>query len=149
VPNSVLVTTQLTNWTLRESYGRLRVDFGVAYGTDKDLVARLANEAIRKLDCALTNMPGREPQVRLAKFGDNALEFTVLFWVSRQGVRRPGRTRAEFLWELETLLRENHVEIPFPQRDIHFRSDFRTPPGQGAEPGEPLDRETTDREKSS
>lgn len=149
VPNSVLVTTQLTNWTLRESYGRLRVDFGVAYGTDKDLVAKLANEAIRKLDCALTNMPGREPQVRLAKFGDSALEFTVLFWVSRQGVRRPGRTRAEFLWELETLLRDNQVEIPFPQRDIHFRSDFRTPPEQGAEPASLVDREASDRESSS
>ena len=149
VPNSVLVTTQLTNWTLRESYGRLRVDFGVAYGTDKDLVAKLANEAIRKLDCALTNMPGREPQVRLSKFGDSALEFTVLFWVSRQGVRRPGRTRAEFLWELETLLRDNHVEIPFPQRDIHFRSDFRTAPEQGAEPGSLVDRETPDRDSSS
>lgn len=149
VPNSVLVTTQLTNWTLRESYARLRVDFGVAYGTDKDLVAKLANEAIRKLDCALTNMPGREPQVRLSGFGDNALEFTVLFWVSRQGVRRPGRTRAEFLWELETLLRENQVEIPFPQRDIHFRSDFRTLPEQGAEPGEPVDREASDQDTSS
>lgn len=149
VPNSVLVTTQLTNWTLRESYGRLRVDFGVAYGTDKDLVAKLANEAIRKLDCALTNMPGREPQVRLSKFGDSALEFTVLFWVSRQGVRRPGRTRAEFLWELETLLRDNHVEIPFPQRDIHFRSDFRTPPERGAEPASLVDREAPDRESSS
>jgi len=97
----------------------------------------------------LTNMPGREPQVRLSKFGDSALEFTVLFWVSRQGVRRPGRTRAEFLWELETLLRDNHVEIPFPQRDIHFRSDFRTAPEQGAEPGSLVDREAPDRESSS
>jgi len=149
VPNSVLVTTQLTNWTLRESYGRLRVDFGVAYGTDKDLVAKLANEAIRKLDCALTNMPGREPQVRLSNFGDSALEFTVLFWVSRQGVRRPGRTRAEFLWELETLLRDNHVEVPFPQRDIHLRSDFRTPPEKGAEPASLVDREASEREASS
>ncbi|MGA9575690.1 MAG: mechanosensitive ion channel domain-containing protein [Lysobacterales bacterium] len=134
VPNSVLVTTQLTNWTLRESYGRMRVTFGVAYGTDKELVEKIANEAIKKIDCALTNMPGREPQVRLSSFGDSALEFTVLFWVSRQGVRRPGRTRANFLWELETLLNENGVEIPFPQRDIHVKSDFRSLQEPGAEP---------------
>ncbi len=134
VPNSVLVTTQLTNWTLRESYARLRVSFGVAYGTDKELVKKVANEAIRKVDCALTNMPGREPQVRLTKLGDNAMEYTVLFWVSRQGVRRPGLTRAEFLWELETLLRENGIQIPFPQRVIHIVSDSRTLPEKGAEP---------------
>lgn len=125
VPNSVLVTTQLTNWTLRETYGRMRVSFGVAYRSDKELVKNLALEAVKKVDCALTHMPEREPQVRLVNFGDNALEFTVLFWVSRQGVRRPGRTRANFMWELETLLVENGVEIPFPQRDIHVKSDFR------------------------
>ncbi len=139
VPNSVLVTTQLTNWTLRESYGRLRVSFGVAYGTDKELVKKVANEAVRKLDCALTNMPGREPQVRLSSFGESSMDYTVLFWVSRQGVRRPGRTRADFLWELETLLRENNVQIPFPQRDIHVVSDFRIPPEKGAEPDTLID----------
>ena len=110
------------------------MSFGVAYGTDKELVAKVANEAIRRVDCALSNMPGREPQVRLSAFGDNALEFTVLFWVSRQGVRRPGRTRADFLWELETLLRENGIEVPFPQRDIHIKSDYRALQEKGAEP---------------
>lgn len=135
VPNSVLVTTQLTNWTLRESYGRMRVSFGVAYRTDKELVKSLALEAVKKVDCALTHMPGREPQIRLVNFGDNALEFTVLFWVSRQGVRRPGRTRANFMWELETLLVENGVEIPFPQRDVHVKSDFRALQEPALEPG--------------
>ena len=139
VPNSVLVTTQLTNWTLRESYGRMRVSFGVAYGTDKDLVRNLALEAVKKVDCALTHMPDREPQIRLVNFGDNALEFTVLFWVSRQGVRRPGRTRASFMWELETLLVENGVEIPFPQRDVHVKSDFRAQLEPALDPGSPED----------
>jgi len=134
VPNSVLVTTQLTNWTLRESYGRLRVPFGVAYGTDKELVKKVAIEAIGKVESALTHMPGRDPQIRLSNFGDSSLEFTALFWVSRQGVRRPGRTRAEFLWELETLFHDNGIEIPFPQRDIHVKSDFRAQQDPGAEP---------------
>jgi len=134
VPNSVLVTTQLTNWTLRESYGRLRASFGVAYGTDKELVKEVAIEAIKKVDSALTHMPGREPQVRLVSFGDSALEFTVLFWVSRQGVRRPGRTRADFMWELHTLFVERGIEIPFPQRDIHVKSDFRVLKDPALEP---------------
>lgn len=133
VPNSVLVTTQLTNWTLRESYGRLRVTFGVAYGTDKELVKKVALEAIGNVESALTHMPGREPQIRLTNFGDSSLDYTALFWVSRQGVRRPGRTRAEFLWELETRLVDNGIEIPFPQRDIHVVSDFRTAQNDGLE----------------
>ena len=139
VPNTDLVTTPLTNWTLRESYGRMRVNFGVAYGSDKDLVKKVAFEALEELDCALTHMPGLEPHIRLSNFGDNSLDFTFLFWVSRQGVRRPGRTRASFLWSLETLMRENGIEIPFPQRDIHIRSDFRNPEDRNSENRNPED----------
>jgi small-conductance mechanosensitive channel len=49
-------------------------------------------------------------------------------WVSRQGVRRPYRVRSSFLWALETRLRDAKIQIPFPQRDVHVRSDFRAPP---------------------
>ena len=45
VPNSELVSFKLTNWTLREPVIRLRIPFGVAYGTDKDLVRKAALEA--------------------------------------------------------------------------------------------------------
>ena len=127
VPNTELVTTKLTNWTLRETVARIRIPFGVAYGSDKELVRKLALEAAQEVDFALTNMPGREPQVRLSNFGDNALEFDALIWVSRQGVRRPLRIRASFLWALETLFREHRIEIPFPKRDVHIKNDFRDP----------------------
>ena len=69
-------------------------------------------------------MPSRQPDVWLVDFGDNALLFELLVWVSQAGVRRPARVRAEILWELETQLRERGIEIPFPQRDLHLRSGF-------------------------
>lgn len=37
---------------------------------------------------------------------------------------RPGRTQAQYLWEIETSLGEHGIEIPFPQRDLHLRSGF-------------------------
>lgn len=125
VPNSELVTTKLTNWTLRESVGRMHIPFGVAYGSDKEEVKRVALEAAGDVEFALLHMPGREPQLRLCNFGDSALQFEMLLWVNRQGVRRPNRVKANYLWALETRLREAHIEIPFPQRDLHVRSDFR------------------------
>ena len=135
VPNSELVTTKLTNWTLRESIARIRIPFSVAYGSDKERVRELALEAARSVEFALLNVPGREPQVWLASFGDNALEFQALLWVSRAGVRRPGRMRSSYLWALETLLRDNNIEIPFPQRDVRLRSDsvVTAPPSPGAD----------------
>jgi len=144
VPNSELVTTKLTNWTLRESVARMRIPFGVAYGSDKEEVKRVALEAAAETEFALLHMPGREPQIRLIGFGESALEFEMRLWVSRQGVRRPYRVHSSFLWELETRLREAGIEIPFPQRDIHVRSDFRSPPKLEAVEEEPPREEDTE-----
>ena len=124
VPNSEFVSTRLTNWTLGERILRVRIPFGVAYGSDKDLVSKAAMEAAEEVPYTLTHMPNREPNVWLVEYGDNSLNFLLLVWVNREGARRPTRTRAAYLWALETKLSEYGIEIPFPQRDLHLRSGW-------------------------
>ena len=137
VPNSEFVSTRLTNWTLGERILRVRIPFGVAYGSDKEMVKKAALEAANEVSYTLTNMKGREPDVWLVEYGDSSLNFLLLVWVNRQGARRPTRTRAAYLWALETKLREYGIEIPFPQRDLHLRSGW---PLAAASPDEPGDR---------
>jgi small-conductance mechanosensitive channel len=134
VPNSEFVTARLTNWTLGERTLRVRIPFGVAYGSDKDIVKKAALEAVAEVSYTLTHMKGREPDVWLVNFGDSSLDFLLLIWVNRQGARRPTRTRAAYLWALETKLTEYGIEIPFPQRDLHLRSGW--PPA--AKPAEAI-----------
>ncbi len=124
VPNSEFVTTRLTNWTLGERILRVRIPFGVAYGSDKELVKKAAQEAAAEVSYTLTNMKGREPDVWLVEFGDSSLNFLLLVWVNRQGARRPTRTKAAYLWALETKLKDYGIEIPFPQRDLNLRSGW-------------------------
>jgi small-conductance mechanosensitive channel len=124
VPNSEFVSTKLTNWTLGEHFLRVRIPFGVAYGSDKEIVRKAAIEACEEVPFTLTHMPGREPDVWLVEYGDNSLNFLLLVWVNRQGARRPTRTRAAYLWALEDKLTEYGIEIPFPQRDLHLRSGW-------------------------
>lgn len=124
VPNSEFVTTRLTNWTLGERTLRMRIPFGVAYGSDKELVRQAAMEATEEVPYTLTHMKGREPDAWLVEFGDNSLNFLLLVWVNRQGARRPTRTTAAYLWALESKLIEYGIEIPFPQRDLHLRSGW-------------------------
>ena len=128
VPNSEFVTTRLTNWTLGERTLRVRIPFGVAYGSDKELVKKAALEAAADVSYTLTNMKGREPDIWLVEFGDNSLNFLLLVWVNRQGARRPTRTKAAYLWALETKFREYGIQIPFPQRDLHLRSGWPPAP---------------------
>jgi len=124
VPNAEIVSNKLTNWTLGEYILRVRIPFGVAYGTDKDLVRRAAIEATENVSYTLTHMKGREPDVWLVEFGDNSLNFLLLVWVNRQGARRPTRTRASYLWELDSMFQKYGIQVPFPQRDLHLRSGW-------------------------
>lgn len=130
VPNSKFVTNDLTNWTLREPLARFRIEFGVAYGSDKEQVREAAMEAASRVDYIVHNMPSRPIEVWLVGFGDSALVFQLLAWVSKNGVRRPERVRAAVLWELETQLARRDIKIPFPQRDLHLRSGFLDSPGE-------------------
>jgi small-conductance mechanosensitive channel len=122
VPNADIASNKLTNWTLGEYILRMRIPFGVAYGTDKELVKKAAIEAANNVHFTLKNMKGRDPDVWLVEFGDSSMNYMLLVWVNRQGARRPTRTLATYLWALDDAFKEHGIEIPFPQRDLHLRS---------------------------
>ena len=124
VPNSEFFGTRLTNWTHRDSLARIRIPFGVAYGSNKQNVVSASLKAAAEVEYTLKKMPGKEPEVRMTGFGNSSLNFELLVWVSRTGVRHPGRVRSAYLWALESQLQEAGIEIPFPQRDLHLRTGF-------------------------
>ncbi len=126
VPNSQLISNRLINWTMHETLTRLHVPFGVAYGSDKETVKQAALEAAEKVRFTLRGVPGRQPEVWLVNFGESSLDFELLVWLTPDGVHRPERVKACYLWELETALAKHRIEIPFPQRDLHIRTP---PPG--------------------
>jgi len=124
VPNSDLVNNQVTNWTLRDTQRRIRVPFGVAYGTEKELVKQATLEAADEVKWTLRNSKHRHPQVWFVEFGDSSLNFELVVWLTPEAVKRPSAVQAAYLWEIDTKLREYNIEIPFPQRDLHLRSLF-------------------------
>jgi small-conductance mechanosensitive channel len=124
VPNSEFVGGRVTNWTLREAHRRIRVPFGVAYGTDKEQVKKAALEAADHVKWTLKGIPARLPQVWFVEFGDSSLNFELVVWLTPEAVKRPAAVQAAYLWEIETALTKYDIEIPFPQRDLHLRSMF-------------------------
>jgi len=133
VPNSVFVNGHVMNWTMRDVYRRIHVPFGVAYGTDKDLVRKAVLEAADSVSHTLTDIESRKPQVWLTGFGDSSLDFELIVWLTSDAVKRPGAVNADFMWAIETALGKYGIEIPFPQRDLHVRSwsPQAAPPASG------------------
>ncbi|PIS01727.1 MAG: hypothetical protein COT84_00805 [Chlamydiae bacterium CG10_big_fil_rev_8_21_14_0_10_35_9] len=118
IPNSELVMKKFTNWTLSEKIRRIRVPFGVAYGTDKEKVSKIIIEAAKKVPLTIEE---KEPQVWLVKFGESSLDFELVVWVNEYTTgTRTRSTTAKYLWTIETALKENNIVIPYPTRDVHL-----------------------------
>jgi small-conductance mechanosensitive channel len=124
VPNSEFVNGRVTNWTMREAHRRVHISFGVAYGTDKELVKKAALEAANDVPVTLKTNVLRQPQLWFVEFGDSSLNFELVVWLNPEAVKSPGAVNAKYLWEIDNKLRKYGIEVPFPQRDLHLRSVF-------------------------
>ena len=122
VPNLEFVRGRVVNWTLDEGDRRVRVPFGVAYGTDKDAVRAAGLDAAERSSHTLKGNASRYPQVWLVNLGDSSLDFELVVWLTPEAGRRPSLVHADYLWEIHSALVERGIEIPFPQKDIHVRS---------------------------
>ncbi len=123
IPNSEFVNGKVTNWTLRDVVRRLRIPFGVAYGSDKELVKKAVLEAADAVPFTLQDET-HKTQVWLSEFGDSSLNFHLIVWVSGSAVSRPSAVSAAYAWAIETALGKYNIEIPFPQQDLNVRSYF-------------------------
>jgi len=122
VPNLEFVRGRVVNWTLDEGDRRVRVPFGVAYGTDKETVRAAALDAADRIPHTLQGNPSRRPQVWLVNLGDSSLDFELVVWLTPEAGKRPSLVHADYLWEIHSALVTRGIEIPFPQKDIHVRS---------------------------
>ncbi|WP_157981014.1 mechanosensitive ion channel family protein [Idiomarina tyrosinivorans] len=133
VPNSQFVDGRVTNWTMRDTYRRVKVKFGVAYGSDKEKVREAVIKAAENVPHTLVDDDARKPQVWLVEFGESALYFELVVWLTPDAVKRPSAVHAALMWEIHTALNNAGIPIPFPQRDIHVRSwsPQAKPPAEG------------------
>jgi small-conductance mechanosensitive channel len=120
VPNSEFIGGRVVNWSHGTENVRLHVPVGVAYGSDVKLVTELLQEVARKHPKVLAR-PG--PEVWFMGFGDSSLNFELLIWTD--DVEEKYQTISSLNYAIDAIFRDNQVTIPFPQRDLHIRSDHR------------------------
>ncbi len=119
IPNSIIANSKIVNESAPLPYFRVKVPVGVAYGSDIDLVQKTLVEIARGNDNVVASP---EPRIRFRQFGDSALMFELLCWVTESAVR--GLAIHEINCEIYKKFKEHGIAIPFPQRDVHIiRSD--------------------------
>lgn len=121
VPNKSFITEKLINWTLTDPITRVVVPVGIAYGSDTRLAYDLIKTTAQHNELVMSDPP---LQLFFLGFGDNALDFELRVFVRQLDDRLPVKHALHM--DINDVLQENGIEIPFPQRDIHIRST--TPP---------------------
>jgi small-conductance mechanosensitive channel len=117
IPNSDLVTSQVTNWTLTNRQVRINIPVGVAYGSDVPVVMETLM-ACANANAMVSKTP--KPLALFLGFGESSLNFEF-----RANVRDADdriQARSDLHREIDRSFREANIEIAFPQRDLHLRS---------------------------
>lgn len=122
VPNSEFISSTVINWSHGDPKIRLDIDVGVSYGSDLDAVLRSLREVAEENARVL-----KEPKavVYHMGFGDSAWNMRLWVWIDNPKEHR--LIRSEINCAIVRKFRENGVEIPFPQRDLHLRSPLPLP----------------------
>ena len=121
VPNSEFISQQVTNWTLNDPHGRIRISIGVAYGSDTARVKEILLNLAVEHELVLKEGNYRKvppPQVLFMGFGDSSLDFELRCFI--RDIRTWPVVKSDLNFAIDAAFREANVEIPFPQRDVHI-----------------------------
>ena len=120
VPNEQFITTNFVNWTHKNKKQRYSIEFQVAYKTDLHKLFEILREVVASHPMVLSGSeyPIEErPDAEIAGFGDSGVDILIEFWM--EGIDDgPNRVGADLLLMIWDALKENNMEIPFPQREV-------------------------------
>lgn len=117
VPNSYFLENQVINWSHENPLSRIALPVGVSYSSDPEQVRTILLQAAEE-HSGIVRLP--RPQVFFKGFGNSSLDFTLMFWIVEPN-RQP-IIKSDLYFKIFALFRQEHIEIPFPQRDLHIRS---------------------------
>lgn len=117
IPNSLITTNKVINWSHQSKQTRFKIYVGVAYGSDVDLVLQiLKDSASDHPDVSINDAL----DARLLDFGNSSLDFQLVFF--SKNIFRIEKVKSDIRRIINRKFIENNITIPFPQMDLHHKS---------------------------
>jgi len=116
LPNSLITTNKVINWSHQAKKTRFRIKIGVAYGSDVDLVVSILKESASEY---LKNKNTSTISVQFIDFGSSSLNFMLLFY--SKDIFRIETIKSEIRKVINRKFIKNKIDIPYPQIDLHVK----------------------------
>ncbi|HKK11656.1 MAG TPA: mechanosensitive ion channel domain-containing protein [Flavobacteriaceae bacterium] len=118
IPNSLITTSKVINWSHQSKRTRFRIEVGVAYGSNVDLVIKILEESAK----AYPDIIGKDSvEARLMDFGASSLDFHLLFF--SKNIFRITKVKSDIRRIICQKFAENNIVIAFPQLDVHMKAE--------------------------
>ncbi|OEY71098.1 mechanosensitive ion channel protein MscS [Rheinheimera salexigens] len=119
IPNENLITSEVINWSYDDRNVRLKIVVRVSYNDDPEqamaIMLRCANKSIRVL-------ASPEPTVMLKSFAENGIEIELRVWIGDPEYGED-TVKSDIHVAIWRAFKEAKITIPYPQRELHIRSD--------------------------
>jgi len=116
IPNSKIINDKVINWSHQQNKTRFRIDVGVAYGSDVDLVVKVLEEsAFEHPDIYEKNLI----EARFVDFGNSSLNFQLLFF--SKNIFRIEKVKSDIRKIINRNFIKNNITVPFPQMDVYLK----------------------------
>jgi small-conductance mechanosensitive channel len=119
VPNSEFISSTVVNWSHTDRNVRFNIPVGVAYKEDPEKVRDLLLQIAGNEEGVLKKPV---PDVLFDEFGDSSLNFNLRVWTDTY-TTTPGILKSRLYFEIFKKFKEQNIEIPFPQRDLHIKNN--------------------------
>jgi small-conductance mechanosensitive channel len=117
IPNSLITTNKVINWSHQTQKTLFNIDIGVAYGSDVDLVIKtLEKSAIEHLEFSECEFK----EVRFVNFGNSSMDFQLYFY--SKNIFTIEKVKSDIRKIIYRKFNEQKITIPFPQMDLHIKS---------------------------
>ena len=118
IPNSYLANSKVQNYSRPDPKVRVKVEFGVEYGTSIDKVRKVILKEVEKIEGL---MKDPVPEVQFMEMGEFALKFRLVFWVEKWSQAFNMKLKLNEL--VYDVLNKNKIGMPFPTRTVYIKKE--------------------------
>lgn len=121
IPNNKLSQSVVTNYSLPEKEMAINIQFSVSYDADPERVEVIMTETAKSAAGEVSGLLKEPPPVVrfFPGFGESSMDFTMTCYIRE--IADKNLVEHELRKRILRRLREEGIEIPFPQRVINFK----------------------------